>query len=104
MEAVTFPVYLKDFEGKNFELSRKTAQKIEFHHGVRNPIDTVMAILKDPDFIYESNWASDHHLYYKAYSLKKFYIVAVVDLAEKRIDTAYISAKIKKGKLLWKNS
>ncbi|GEM_PF-4762511 len=104
MESAIFPIYLKDFEDRSFELSRKTAEKIEFHHGVRKPIGTVTEILKNPDFVYESNWAQDHHLYYKAYSHNKFYIVAVADLAEKRIDTAYVSNKVKKGKLLWKNS
>ena len=104
MESVTFPIYLKDFEDRSFELSRKTAEKIEFHHGVSNAIDTVTGILRGPDFVYESNWAGDHHLYYRSYNHKKFYIVVVADVTEKRIDTAYISNKIKKGKLLWKNS
>ena len=104
MEPVTFPIYVKDHTGVNFELSAKTAKKIEFHHGVRQPTDTVLEIMQNPDCIFESNWTADHHLYYKGFNGNKFYIVVVADLTEKRVDTAYVTMKVKKGKLIWPNS
>jgi hypothetical protein len=104
MEPATFPTYLKDYTGQNFELSKKTAKKIQYYHYIRDTIEVVKEVLENPDSVYKSNHKDDHHLYYQKDRKGGLYIVVVADVTQKRIDTAYKSNKIKEGELIWTNS
>lgn len=96
-----FPLYLIDYDGRGFEISQRTADKIERYHGVPHPIRRAEETLKFPDYVFESNWGRDHRLYYKRLEnrglFKKLFMVVVVDLRRNRLDTGYLTDRIKKG-------
>ncbi len=103
-----YPIAFKPIN-QEFEvfLFKNTLEKIEEKHGIKNAIDVLGWTLTTPEEIRYSNYDAKCHLYYFFARLTKqnsqLFYTAVVDIAQKKIKTLYISSKRKEGVQIWKN-
>lgn len=69
------------------------------HPEIRTP-EEIGDVLEAPDIVVQSNWSDTARLYYK--QTGKYYRTVVVEVAEMRVKTAYLTDQIKSGTVLWK--
>ncbi len=91
----------KDVNGKTFKLCLNTAKHIVFEHRIYHLENFIKDTLLKPSTILESKHSCDCQLYYAQKLPDKNYRVVVVNVATNIILTAYISNKIKGGKIIW---
>lgn len=88
-----------DQEGAEYELWAGVWAHIrEAHPEIRTPHE-IGEVLDKPDLVVRSNWSPTARLYYKHGD--EYYRAVVVDVAEKRIKTAYLTDEVKSGEVLW---
>ena len=90
----------KDKDGRIFVLSAMGYQHIKREHSIQDPIEFIKDTLLDPFAIVEDKIKHDRWIYHKDFRRNLFKVV-VVSLSDQRVKTAFISDKIKGGKIIW---
>lgn len=99
--------YLQDYQGVSLRLTDERLAHILEHPEMENALNSIQETLLEPDIVVESNSDSAAQLYYRYYSKTKVgnkYLCVIVKMQEQDafILTAYLTDKVKKGKVLWK--
>ena len=93
----------KDLIGNKVKLTDERLKHILSRHPeISANVNDFSNTLKKPDVIIKSRIDKNIILYHKKY--KDYYLVIVVNKAEKFIITAYLSYKVKRGDMKWKKN
>lgn len=100
--------YLKDYKGIQVRLTDERLAHILEHPEMSNMTAAIHEALLHPECVVQSISDEDAHLYYRYYSRTLVggrylcVIVKIVNEDDAFILTAYLTDKVKKGKILWR--
>ena len=110
-EHAGFPRYVRDHQGRLWELHRDVWAHVERRHPeMTSHLDAIEETLRNPDEVRRSRKRHDTVLYYRQFErlrlfgrmVSHWYVCVVADQQERVAKTAYLTAKIKQGEPLWK--
>ncbi|OGQ23237.1 MAG: hypothetical protein A3I05_04070 [Deltaproteobacteria bacterium RIFCSPLOWO2_02_FULL_44_10] len=98
---------LKDYKGNTVRLTDERLAHILEHPEMANMATAIQETLLHPEIIVQSSSDETANLYYRYYSKtmvgeKYLCVIVKVQKDDAFILTAYLTDKIKKGKILWK--
>lgn len=98
--------YLKDYKGSSVRLTDERLAHILEHPEMSNMTAAIHEAVLHPEFVVQSSSDEMAHLYYRYYSKTMVggkYLCVIVKVAQSDafILTAYLTDKVKKGKILW---
>lgn len=99
--------YLKDYKGIQIRLTDERLTHILEHPEMNNMTTAISNTLLNPEYVVQSLSDEEAHLYYRYYSktmVEGKYLCVIVKMKESDafVLTAYLTDKVKKGKILWK--
>ncbi len=98
--------FFKDYQGTEIRLTDERQAHILEHPEMAGMEEAINETLLKPECVVQSNNDEDSHLYYRYYAQTlvggKFLCVVVkVQMLDAFVLTAYLTDKIKKGKVIW---
>lgn len=99
--------YLKDYNGVQVRLTDERLAHILEHPEMHEMATAIQEALLHPEFVVQSKSDETANLYYRYYSKTMVggkYLCVIVKIHESDafVLTAYLTDKVKKGKVLWK--
>lgn len=93
----------KEKFGQSIRLTEERWQHIiERHPETKRHLSKIQSTIQNPDIIVINQYNQSERYYHKYFKSLENYLIVVIEYKKKFIITAFISRKIKKGKILWK--
>ncbi len=75
---------------------------VERHPEIKKHLKKIQSTIQNPDLVVKNQYNQSERYYHKYFKSLKNYLIVIIEYKENFIITAFISRKIKKGKILWK--